>query len=121
MYTQWYRQQHYTAPLATIPDSDWCTLGPAPFVEEDAALSKGPACCCSVCKSVLSCSFWVVMAGGSFDTVTIFGPGDLATCGDPLKALPVVPLPIGLAAPNDFNKGDIVFGCEVHWFCSCDP
>ena len=42
-----------------------------------AGFSRGVECCCKVCSSDASWSFWVVIVEGSLDTVTIFVPGDL--------------------------------------------
>ena len=43
-----------------------------------AGFSRGvDVCCCRVCSSDVSWSFWVVIVEGSLDTVTIFVPGDL--------------------------------------------
>ena len=57
------------------------------------------------------------MAAGSLDTVTIFGPGDFATRGDPLGTgnTGVTLAPIGLAAPTDLRRGDIAVVWGPAW------
>ena len=83
-----------------------------------AGFSRGvDVCCCRVCSSDVSWSFWVVIVEGSLDTVTIFGPGDLFKRGDPL-GMGIEGLATtlaGLAAPMDLSRGDIALVCTPSW------